>query len=235
MPFHVSEAKALMSSLCRLLAPVGEHKSQHAFPSKGKRKRKKAKDQATTVEESDSLGNERSDRLHSPFADLQNHLTVGFNTTTRYLENLSRRSAPDKLSGHETTSNCVNLKPLTVVFVSRSDQPPILHSHLPLLIKTASLASPALPATRLVMLPKGAEERLGAALSIPRVGLIGLVDGAPNTASLLELIRQHVPEVEAPWLADAATAGYLPVNIKATQTTAPIETKSSGQKKDDHE
>jgi len=213
-----------------LLAPIGQHRSQHIVPSKGKRRRRRAMDQGTTGQESNRSGDESSKPVPPSLAELQTHLTVGFNTTTRYLEALARCSAPNKAADQNPGSASLDLKPLAAVFVPRSDQAPILYSHLPLFVKTASLASPSLPATRLVMLPKGAEKRLAAALSISRVGLIGVLDDTPEAALMIELLRLRVPEVKVPWLVEATTGAYLPVNIKAIQTTTPSETKSSGQR-----
>ena len=113
-----------------------------------------------------------------------------------------------------------NLRSLAAIFVPYSDQSSILYSHLPVLIKTASFAPSTSPAPRLTMLPRGAEERLAAALSIPRIGLIGIVDGAPDTDVLIDFARRKVPEIEVPWLDEGARGLYRPVNIKAVQTTA---------------
>lgn len=189
-------------------------------------------------------GNPEQDPLekHAPPTEvpetpaIQQHLTIGFNSTTKHLESLAQASAPQNTQNQEPKSSNVGNpiadpsdpdKPeaIVAIFVPGSDQPSILYSHLPLLIKTASLASPSSPAPRLVSLPKGAEERLSAALSIPRAGLIGLMEGAPNTDSFIEFIRQQVPEVEVPWLREAAAGAYLPVNIKTIQTSAPASQK----------
>ena len=45
--------------------------------------------------------------------------------------------------------------------------------------------------------------------------MVGLVDGAPNASSLIELVRQRVSELEVPWLQEAAKATYLAVKINA--------------------
>jgi len=210
------------------LGPLGEFRSQYIVPSKGKReKRRKRKEKALSEEpEQDPL-----EKL-APHAEIperpgmQNHLTIGFNSTTKYLEALAQRPSLEQTptnveESSKDISDPLNRKPLIAVFVPGSDQPSILYSHLPLLIKIASLAAASSPPPRLVSLPKGSEERLSAALSIPRVGLIGLIEGAPNADSFIGFIRQQVPEVEVPWLHEAVAGAYLPVNIKAIQTSAP--------------
>ena len=145
--------------------------------------------------------------------EILNHLTVGFNTTTRYLEVLAKMSNActkeysSPVMAIETSArpsfNAANIKPVAVIFVTRSSQPHVLRSHLPLLAKAASFAVPLSPPTRIVILPEGAEDRLKMTLGIPRVGMIGLVDGAPDASSLVEHIRQDVPEMEVTWLREA--------------------------------
>jgi ribonuclease P/MRP protein subunit POP3 len=113
----------------------------------------------------------------------------------------------------------------SVIFVCRSYQPTILHDHLPQLITTASLAHPELPATRLVELPKDSDARLCKALSIPRVSFIGILEGAPSSKSLVDLIRECVPEIEIPWLQQAKESKYLPVKINAIETFSTVVKK----------
>ena len=161
---------------------------------------------------------------------MHDHLTVGFNTTTRYLELVAQKSSRstngvDDSGAVAAVQTSANLKPLAAVFVSRSGQPPVLYSHLPLLTKAASLAVPSSPSTRIVSLPEEAADRLKVVLGISRVGVVGLIDGAPNALSLIELIRQQVPELEVPWLEEVVKGTYLAVKINAIQTDAPLNPK----------
>jgi ribonuclease P/MRP protein subunit POP3 len=169
---------------------------------------------------------------------IQQYITTGFNSTTKYLEGLAQRYASMNTQSQKEPSSNVEKpianppepdkpKLMAAVFVPGSDRPSILNSHLPLLIKTASLASASSPSPRLVLLSNEAEERLSAALSLPRAGLIGLIEGAPSTESLVEFVRQQVPEVEVPWLHQSIAGSYLPVNIKAIQTSAPVNQKKN--------
>ena len=114
---------------------------------------------------------------------------------------------------------------MDAVFVARADQPPMLHAHLPLLIKAASLANLSKPPIRLVSLPSKAEERLIAALKLRRVGVIGLLNEAPGADALVEFLRMTVSVVEVPWLQEATVGRYLPVEIRAVETSAPVEEK----------
>ena len=164
-------------------------------------------------------------------------MTVGFNTTTRYLDFLAQMVSPrtDKdvnpnaeaamRTCARPSSDPANIKPLAAILVFRSGKPSVLYTHLPLLIKAASLALPSSASARIVSLPAGAEDRLKTVLGIPRIGMLGLIDGAPNASSLIEFIRQNVPDFEVPWLQEAVEGTYLPVKINAIQTSAPLNSR----------
>ncbi|KAE9367875.1 hypothetical protein N431DRAFT_348823 [Stipitochalara longipes BDJ] len=113
----------------------------------------------------------------------------------------------------------------SAIFVPRSSQPSILHAHLPQLVTTASLANPELPVTRLVQLPKGCDARLSEALCLPRVSFIGILDGAPHSKPLVDLVRDCVPEIEVLWLEEAKKSVYLPLKINAIESFAPVVKK----------
>jgi ribonuclease P/MRP protein subunit POP3 len=118
-----------------------------------------------------------------------------------------------------TTSNPSSMAPhFSAIFVSASSPPSIIHAHLPMLIFTASLAHPDLPPTRLVTLPKGSESRLCEALGLPRVSFIGILEDAPHSKGLIELVRGSVPEIEIPWLTEVKRGEYLGVKINAIET-----------------
>jgi len=113
----------------------------------------------------------------------------------------------------------------SAIFVSRSLQLSILHAHLPQLLTTASLAKPELPTTKLVQLPKSGEARLSAALGLPRVSFIGILDGAPHTKSLVDLVRECVPEIEVLWLEEAKSSIYRPLKVNAIESFVPLAKK----------
>ncbi|KAI4135135.1 MAG: hypothetical protein LQ347_000923 [Umbilicaria vellea] len=150
-----------------------------------------------------------------PMPEVASHLTIGFNSTNRQLEEEAQR--PDQ------GDVLIVSRRLAAVFVPRSDQASILASHVPLLVHRASLARPALPATRLVNLSKGAEARLCAALHLPRVTFVGLFEDAPNATPLIDFVRERVAPIEVPWLKAVSLGLYMPVEIKAIETTAPAE------------
>ena len=168
------------------------------------------------------------------------------NAVTRSLERLSKKGKPstaplanatksslDDSSNEKdgltvepkVSSDNKHLAPVdaqfSAIFVPRSSQPPILHSHLPQLVATASLAYPDSSPIRLVSLPKGSEGQLCAALGLPSVSFIGLLEGAPHCKSLVDLFRECVPEIEVPWLDELKEPKYRPVKINAIDTSDP--------------
>ncbi len=201
--------------------------------SKGKRGKRSSK-RKRSVEEKPS-----DSAIKKPGPEALDFVTIGYNTTTRQLEALAQGgrgtpflglTTPDSGMGHDSnpSSKSVMLERLVAVFVPRSEQQPVLHSHLPILIEAASLASPSLPSIRLVALPSGAEAQLSKALGIPRVGLVGLRNDAPAASDLVEFSRAHVPAVETCWLRDSLAGVYLPTTIKTVHTTGFVESKRNG-------
>ena len=180
--------------------------------------------------------------------DLINFVSIGFNSTTRHLEALAQKSAPSSLvvgkidpvmNGKLSTARkrgqsdaeISSPKPLLAVFVPNIKESPKLYSHLPILVKTASMAFPQLPAIRLVTLPSDAENRLSETLKIPRVGLIGLECDAPRVSTLAEVIRADVPELIVPWLQESNAGAYLPTEIKAIYPNTCSDRQSVAQTK----
>lgn len=185
---------------------------------------------------------------------LLSSLTVGFNSTVRHLENLAHRASPASrtplamhVSPHPIPASSIDpelrkqtsiedpnpipLRHMAAVFVPRSSQPSVLHSHLPLLVYTASLAHPLSPQTRLVTLPKGCETRLAVALGLPRVNFVGLMDGdVAGAAELVELVREAVPVVDVPWLEQLRNGTYLPANVLVSQHPVSKESKAEKRK-----
>jgi ribonuclease P/MRP protein subunit POP3 len=139
------------------------------------------------------------------------------------VDNLMDSSAPipkSNPSTDTTTKSNPSLIPphFSAIFVPASSPPSIIHAHLPMLIFTASLAHPNLPPTRLVQLPKGSDSRLCEALGLPRVSFVGILDDAPHSKGLVDLVRGNVSEIEIPWLSDAKRGEYLGVKINAIET-----------------
>ena len=167
--------------------------------------------------------------VRPPAPAIKDALTIGFNSTQRRLESAARASAPHRVTaggdldlgtaGFESSSN----NTLAAVFVDRFGQPPILHSHLPLLLAAASVSTLPEQSVGLVALPTGSEARLAATLRIPRVGLLGVEKDAPGAKPLLDFVKEHVPALDIPWLRDAQNGTFLPVEINAKTTTVPLK------------
>lgn len=175
----------------------------------------------------------QSTRLACP--ELVKFVTVGFNSTTRHLENLAQKNNPISLPTNELdpvvggkgsiptqtdrpNSLITETKPLVAVFIPSVGESPNLYSHLPILVKTASMAFPHLPDIRLVTLPFGAEARLSEALRLPRVGLISLACDAPGGSEISDLIRTNVPELIVPWLHGPESGVYMPTEISVIRS-----------------
>ncbi|KAI9884710.1 MAG: hypothetical protein M1823_003491 [Watsoniomyces obsoletus] len=261
-PISPDHQEKILDMLCSLLAPIGDHRRNFIIPSKGERAKRKEKKIAKASNDGAVAMDTRPEEtsLKAPSPALLSDLTIGFNETTRHLENLSFRSSPatqtplagkilphprlkratagpqekdDEATQKATTNDdaaAVSLRHVSAIFVPRSDQPSVLHSHLPLLAHTASMARPSLPPIRLVALPKGCESRLQEALALPRVNFLGLLDGAAEASQLIELVREHVPIVDVPWLAHVKQANFLPLQVEITQCLVPTMNKAQKRK-----
>jgi len=232
----------ILELFCRILSTVGQYRLNHAIRSKGKReKKRKRKEAAAETEKKDALP------LPPPPA-IADSMVVGLSSITRILETSSQEPRPEEPTNSATVSDPATEEPeepvssdtaplrkptqkhghFAAIFVLRSSQPPILHAHLPMLIATASLAHPSRPPTRLVQLPKGSDARICAALGLPRVSFLGLLEEAePQARPLVELVRDCVPEIEVPWLKEARDPTYKPLKVNVIETSAPVATKKS--------
>ncbi|TVY33014.1 hypothetical protein LSUB1_G007330 [Lachnellula subtilissima] len=223
----------ILELLCSILSPIGQHRLKYAEPSKGKRDKKRKRKEA-------KLAEVPLDTSTPPVPDISSFVVVGLNSIVRHLESSSKASKPEQARDYvievtkadelteakipETTNSDAKPQPsthLSAIFVPGSSQPSILNAHLPQLIATASKENQDLPATRLVQLPKDCDARLCEALGLSRVSFIGLLEGAPHSKALVELVRKSVLEIEVPWIQEAKKGKYLPVNINATETLAP--------------
>jgi ribonuclease P/MRP protein subunit POP3 len=73
-------------------------------------------------------------------------------------------------------------------------------------------------AVRLVGFSRACEERLSAALGIPRVSSIALREGAPQAKGLVDFVREHVAPIELAWLREARSGRFLETRIDAVPT-----------------
>ncbi|KAI9641473.1 RNase P and RNase MRP subunit [Ciborinia camelliae] len=222
----------MIELLCSILSPIGAYRSNHITPSKGKRSKKRKRRDTTP-------GDEKSSETPPP-PEISSYVVTGLNSIHRILEESSKKILETKetLGSPETetspqTNEVLSPNPqnppqthFSAIFVARSNQPSILNAHLPQIIATASKAHPANPSTRLVQLPKGSETRIAAALGLPRVSFLGILDDAPRSKALIDLIRNSVEEIDIPWLDEAKKAEYLETKINSIQTSiGPVKAK----------
>ena len=234
--------------LIPILAPIGEYRSQHVVPSRGKRAKKKAKKaKANAPAWSTHDGAPVLPSQAEALPDISRYVTVGFNSITRYLESLANKSASSRLNhkiealtspmstpesgvkpfipGPVANGLALDSEPLAAVFIPQSDHFSKLFAHIPVLVRTGNLPVVASSATRLVILPRAAEAKLSTALQIPRVGIIGLHIGAPMAFELIDTIRARIPPIAVPWIDQAVAGLYLPVNIEETTKAEAYQLK----------
>lgn len=203
----------LLELLCSLLSPIGQYRSQHLQPSKGKRDKKRKRKEAEATD---------SHPMVPPAPELTSYVDAGLSAVTRSLENAAAKGRSLVItarSGNEAADEECDVLSYSVIFIARSGQPSILNSHLPQMVAVASATHPSKPPIRLVGLSRACEDRLSECLGIPRVSCIGIREDAPNSKALVDFARQHVPTIEVPWLEEAQKAEYKETKINTIQTT----------------
>jgi ribonuclease P/MRP protein subunit POP3 len=85
------------------------------------------------------------------------------------------------------------------------------------MVAFASKCVPSKQPIRLVGFSAACEERLSAALGVPRVSSIGLREGAPQAKALIEFVREHVASVDAAWLQAVEDGQFLETKINALE------------------
>lgn len=159
--------------------------------------------------------------------DIYDHLTIGFNSTVRRLEELARSQKPQILADNNPQDEVPTN--LSVVFVCRETLPNIMTSSLPLLMATLA---PTPTQARLVEMSAQAEEKISQALCQPRVGVFGIEEGATGTASLLHFVKDNVEAVDVPWLdQESIRPIYYPVKIQTTVSSNKVKHPVRGQKR----
>lgn len=250
----VLKQNGVLTSVLSLLSPIGQHRSNHVIPSKGKRSKKRQREEEKKKEEPEAGENPSippTPEISSFIIVGLNNITRSLEALSQKSKPTATTTSregpqgqPDPQSKSETNSKPLTVDPevletpadlpqrappatqhFAAIFVPRSSQPPILHAHLPQLIATASFANPSLPATRLVQLPKGCDARLCDALGLQRVSFIGVLEGAPHSKALVEIVRENVAEIDVPWLREVRDEKYLSVKVNAIQTSAPVVEK----------
>ena len=219
--------------LCDALQPVGHYRREYVRRSKGNSDTRDKRSKSRLAQ--NELGQPQQERnpngesetaadLVAPAPEILSSVTIGLNTTVRYLEALS--TAPKYLTVQESAKNDTEGStvasialpvPLAVVFVCRASLPALLTSSMPLSAAAASLAHPQEPATRLIAIGQASEQRLAKTLHQPKVGFIGVKQGCPALTALLALVQEKVAAIDVPWLRQAGAGAYLPLNVLETE------------------
>lgn len=215
-------------TISSLLSPIGHHRTSHITPSKGKRNKKRKRQEAAKSDTAQKTKVEAP----VPAPELNSHILIGLNSISRHLDSQSQSTRPTSLCirGPNPTHEAAIITSstpahLAAVFITRPSLPPILAAHLHLLLETSSFLNPILPSTRLITLPKNSEKRLCDALGVPRAGFIGIMHHAPNALALLDFCFANVPEIQVgEWLKSVKEV-YMPVKINAVEIAAPPQEK----------
>ena len=164
---------------------------------------------------------------------LGSYILIGLNSVTRHLEALAVSAAPPTAPVRESNANDEDSntlepgtkkkretapRPLSMVILTHP-QPALSpsHAHIPTLLHLATLRqspeSKSLEPTRLIALPTANDARFASTLHIPRVGAIGIHEGAPGAKALEDYVRQHVGLTECLWVKEALTPEWRGLNI----------------------
>lgn len=158
-----------------------------------------------------------------PVPELASHVDVGLSKISRSLQLMSGKDklalssgdAPSELGEAEAGGDS---RPYAIVFVARSGQSSAFHCHFPDIVALASHSRSSYKPIRLVGFSKACEDRLSAALGIPRASSIALREDAPHAKGLVDFVREHVAPVELSWLREAQSGKFLETKIDGVPT-----------------
>ena len=158
-----------------------------------------------------------------PVPELASHVDVGLSKISRSLQVISGKGKPAVPPGG--TSSKVGAadaggdsRPYAVVFVARSGQSSAFHCHFPQIVALAARAQSSGNPIRLVGFSKACEDRLSAALGIPRVSSVALREDAPLAKGLVDYVRERVAPVEVSWLRETQSGKFLETKIDGVPT-----------------
>lgn len=205
----------LTTNASSLLEPIGRHRSTFVVSSKGKRAKKRKRDEENAAK-ANAPGLTSTSEAHTPSnqppPEVSKHITIGFNGVVRCLDPAARHMIDG--SSESPNESGPNREPLnlTAIFVDRSSCAEILWSQLPYLAIAAAARS-NLPPARLVPLPRGAAARLRSAVGIPRVTIIGFGRDVPDAQALTQYVTEHVAPIEIPWMTDLSASIFKPTLV----------------------
>ncbi|KAK6348257.1 hypothetical protein TWF718_006065 [Orbilia javanica] len=146
-------------------------------------------------------------------------ILAGPNPVTAYLEHLVQLNVPTSLlkPSPKTENPPKDVRKPLAVLVTRSDQPSVLHSHIPFLCAAVSVP--------LVALPKGSEQKLVKILK-PQNGSVYMLvvfEDTPGVEELRKLLLDEdgqiiVGKVGMPEILQPSEAKWIETRSKVTQT-----------------
>ncbi|KAF1967781.1 hypothetical protein BU23DRAFT_559117 [Bimuria novae-zelandiae CBS 107.79] len=203
----------IMDSLCNLLQPLGDHRKTYIHPSAGKKRKRANK---TSQKEAHELPD-----APPPPPEIGNHILIGLNSVTRHLEALAAQTAPqDKEKQNpsdqgQDQSKTSNPRPVALVLIPHNHPTSSLpHAHIPTLVHLSTLNSSPETATRLLAFPPGCEPDIAAALHIPHVGALAVMEGAPGADALVAYVREQVGLTRCAWIDEAMRAEWKGVRVE---------------------
>ncbi|RVX73510.1 hypothetical protein B0A52_02398 [Exophiala mesophila] len=201
------EEAAILALLLPILRTVGDHRRRHVEIKEQKRKTRSTESQALA---------ESPGHSSAVSANIQNYLTIGFNSTTQRLESLSVARRPPGLCRSPTNGDAArSAGQIAAVFVCRDCLPEIMTSSLPVLIATAA---PRETRARLIEISPQAEAKMAHAVGLPRLGMLGLEAGAPGAEALLRRVMEKIQEIDLPWLDLVSPPSYVAVQLEEVQS-----------------
>lgn len=146
--------------------------------------------------------------LGPPMPTVASHVLVGLNTVTRHLSDCAEKYAPRTVPAfqHHALESESPRRLSLIVLPHPMPSSSLPHAHLPTLAYLSSVRSDS--PTRLVALSTAFESRLASVLHLPRVGAIGILEGAPGADSVVDYVREHVEPVQCDWLEEAWKAEW---------------------------
>ncbi|KAF2191531.1 hypothetical protein K469DRAFT_623292 [Zopfia rhizophila CBS 207.26] len=208
----------ILDLLCNLLEPLGHNRKTHIHSSKGKKRKR------TTVSSpiTNTTTSNTSELPPPPSPTLAPYLTIGLNTTTRHLTTLASSTLPKTLPTSSDPKGNGDVRPLSIVIIPHPNPTSSLpYAHIPTLLALVNIPSPpnsrseTREPTRLILLPSSSEGKLASALGIPRVGAIGIMEGAPGADTLVDYVRKRVGGVECKWVEEAMGGEWRGVRVRS--------------------
>jgi ribonuclease P/MRP protein subunit POP3 len=214
-----------------LLSPIGHyHRARKDGSKKMRSKSRQRKRKHQTSGPDGGVESSATAFSQVPRPEIVDHLTVGFNATTKHLEHLvSPQSSGVTAPPGQVTRP---LKPLSVVFLSSppvtassGNQIPVQFSHFPTLCSLASQRHETpVSSTLIIPLSQHSFSQIALQLNIPRLIALGVIEDAPGAAPLLSYMRgEGIQPVRNIWLENALQEERRAQALQWMETNIAVE------------